>query len=307
MKPKTVSKLGLEGGSGSGVAQGELPSFISEQVEDGDYFFLNVSDSKQAGFSLACGGVERCASSYRLSRSEFRFIGIEYVISGSARVVVAGREFVARRGTLFGYRPNESLLIESLGDAPLVKGFIDLYGSRVEALFSRTAMAEGQPIQYAGTSWMEHNFRQIVARAKDGGAQAIQFCELTAEGLLLHASDEGELNRNRLSNSYSSYLKCRSEIQSNFREVDTVAELASRVGYDQAYISRLFQRFDHEGPYAYLTRTKMNEAARLLMHESLSVKEVGWAIGFHDPAHFSRVFKKTFGVSPKHFVGSVMR
>lgn len=305
--------MGAEGanvlgeGKVSGKVSSSLPSFISEEVEDGDYFFLNISDERRAPFGLACGGVERCSANYRLSRSEFRFFGIEYVISGTARVIVDGREFVARRGTLFGYPPMGSLLIESMGDAPLVKGFLDIYGPRAGDLFSRTAMAAGQPVEYAGTSWMEHNFRQIVSRAQEGGAQAMQFCVLAAETLLLHSCDEGEIHRNRFSHAYDSYLKCRTEIQSNFRVLDTIGELAEQVGLDPAYISRLFQKFDHEGPYACLVRTKMSEAARLLMHEALSIKEVGWKVGYDDPAHFSRVFKKTFGVSPKNFVGSVMR
>ena len=43
------------------------------------------------------------------------------------------------------------------------------------------------------------------------------------------------------------------------------------------------------------------EAKRLLLHTSLSVKEIAYEIGFEEPLHFSGFFKKRVGVSPSQF------
>ena len=43
------------------------------------------------------------------------------------------------------------------------------------------------------------------------------------------------------------------------------------------------------------------EAKRLLLHTSLSIKEVAYEIGFEEPLHFSGFFKKRVGVSPSQF------
>ena len=43
------------------------------------------------------------------------------------------------------------------------------------------------------------------------------------------------------------------------------------------------------------------EAKRLLLHTNLSVKEVGYRIGFEEPLHFSGFFKKRVGISPSKF------
>ena len=40
------------------------------------------------------------------------------------------------------------------------------------------------------------------------------------------------------------------------------------------------------------------EAKRLLLHSTMSVKEVGFALNMEDPAYFSRVFKKATGLTP---------
>ncbi len=47
-------------------------------------------------------------------------------------------------------------------------------------------------------------------------------------------------------------------------------------------------------------------AGRLLMHEKL-VKEVADEMGYSDPFHFSRTFKRVFGVSPNRFVSEHSR
>jgi AraC-like DNA-binding protein len=48
-------------------------------------------------------------------------------------------------------------------------------------------------------------------------------------------------------------------------------------------------------------RLKMTAAAQRLQAPDARVKEVAYALGFGDAFHFSRAFKKVFGVSPDAF------
>ena len=43
------------------------------------------------------------------------------------------------------------------------------------------------------------------------------------------------------------------------------------------------------------------EAKRNLVYTSMSISEVSYAIGFSDPAYFTRFFKRQVGLSPKEF------
>jgi len=45
----------------------------------------------------------------------------------------------------------------------------------------------------------------------------------------------------------------------------------------------------------------MLEAKRYLLHSELSIKEIGYRLGFEDPAYFSRAFKNTMSQSPSMF------
>jgi len=42
-------------------------------------------------------------------------------------------------------------------------------------------------------------------------------------------------------------------------------------------------------------------AAQRLAEPDILVKEIAYKLGFDDPFHFSRVFKKVFSISPQSF------
>ncbi len=51
----------------------------------------------------------------------------------------------------------------------------------------------------------------------------------------------------------------------------------------------------------YRDEMRMVQAARLLRQRSMSVAEVGGAVGFSDPAYFSRMFSNHIGMSPRQY------
>ena len=77
-----------------------------------------------------------------------------------------------------------------------------------------------------------------------------------------------------------------------------LAQIAEECQVDPAYICRLCGRYDHQSPYQYLIRLKMRHAAQRLQTPGMLVKQVAADMGFSDPFHFSRTFKRVLGVSP---------
>jgi len=54
-------------------------------------------------------------------------------------------------------------------------------------------------------------------------------------------------------------------------------------------------------PWQYLNRYRVLQAQKLLRATDDSVTAIAGAVGFSDPAYFSRVFRKEAGVSPKAY------
>ena len=54
-------------------------------------------------------------------------------------------------------------------------------------------------------------------------------------------------------------------------------------------------------PYEYVQRLRLEKAQQLLLRSDQSVSEIGAAVGHPDPYHFSRVFRRSVGLSPAKY------
>ena len=77
-----------------------------------------------------------------------------------------------------------------------------------------------------------------------------------------------------------------------------MAQLAAMVNLSNAEFTRLFRAQTGYAPKDYFTRLKMHKASQLLDNTELTVKEISFQVGFEDPLHFSRVFKRINDISP---------
>ena len=78
----------------------------------------------------------------------------------------------------------------------------------------------------------------------------------------------------------------------------TIEELAEFMEVSKSTLSKQCTELFGESPGNYLTRYKVNVARELLDSTRKSVKEISFDLGFKNPYHFSRVFKRISGYSP---------
>jgi len=78
----------------------------------------------------------------------------------------------------------------------------------------------------------------------------------------------------------------------------TLDQLAADVGMSRSAFADRFARLVGEPPIQYLTRWRMQMAARLLAEGTAKVAAVALEVGYDSEAAFSRAFKKIAGVSP---------
>lgn len=81
--------------------------------------------------------------------------------------------------------------------------------------------------------------------------------------------------------------------------------LAGRAGFTPKYFGTLFKQATGTAVSAYLLRLRMEQAKRLLAQRKLSVEEVGASVGIEDLYYFSKLFKKTEGMSPSRYASSI--
>jgi AraC-like DNA-binding protein len=81
----------------------------------------------------------------------------------------------------------------------------------------------------------------------------------------------------------------------------TIADLAAEVGISRSALVERFTRYLSEPPMAYLTRWRLQLAARSLKTTSRGVAEIAADIGYESEAAFNRAFKREFGQPPGRY------
>ena len=81
----------------------------------------------------------------------------------------------------------------------------------------------------------------------------------------------------------------------------TIASLADEVGISRSALVERFTRYLSEPPMAYLTRWRLQLAARSLERTSRGVAEIASDVGYESEAAFNRAFKREFGRPPGRY------
>ena len=89
----------------------------------------------------------------------------------------------------------------------------------------------------------------------------------------------------------------RQYLDANASRNISVRELVDLTGLNRMYLTRVFTEEVGMPPHAYLLGVRLQQARALLL-KGEAITEVALATGFTDQAHFSRHFKRYFGLTP---------
>jgi AraC family transcriptional regulator len=95
--------------------------------------------------------------------------------------------------------------------------------------------------------------------------------------------------------------RIQSFINEHFGESIAVQQLAAVVHMSPYHFARMFKKATGQPPHAYITMRRLERARQLLTDSDLPLVEVAASVGFQTQAHFTDVFHKHTGVTPRAF------
>lgn len=85
-------------------------------------------------------------------------------------------------------------------------------------------------------------------------------------------------------------------IEQNFQNDISIEDIARVCGINRSYLGKIFKNSVGHSPQEFLMNYRMIKATELLKLTSLSIADVGSAVGYENQLHFSRAFKNIYGV-----------
>ncbi|MCR2802319.1 response regulator transcription factor [Paenibacillus soyae] len=93
--------------------------------------------------------------------------------------------------------------------------------------------------------------------------------------------------------------RSRQYIQQNYAQKGlTLNEVAQKNHVSPNYLSYLFKKNTGCNLWEYVIKLRMEESKRLILNTDLRRYEISEMVGYESPEHFSKIFKKYFGMSP---------
>lgn len=90
-------------------------------------------------------------------------------------------------------------------------------------------------------------------------------------------------------------------IELHFHQEITLEDLSREVGLSKSYLSTLFKKEIGKSIVEYITELRMAKAKELILKSDLKIFEIAEKVGINDPKYFSKLFKRTVGLSPNEY------
>lgn len=119
-------------------------------------------------------------------------------------------------------------------------------------------------------------------------------CELYRAGAIRNITPESK----KISHRRSVMAQLIDEIEKNYSQKITLADLAESAQINEKYLCRFFKEFTGFTPIDYINRLRIDKACYQLAVNKMSVTEAAYECGFNELSYFSKCFRKYMGMTP---------
>jgi transcriptional regulator GlxA family with amidase domain len=151
----------------------------------------------------------------------------------------------------------------------------------------------------AATSWHDLALYLIARHVGATAAQSVaRFFALQwhQDGLAPYIVFDGPRNH-----TDAAVLDAQEWLTKNLSTPNPVEEIVRRSGLAERTFKRRFTASTGYSPIEYVQRLRVEDAKRRLERTDAPVDDIGWKIGYEDPAFFRRLFKRMTGLSPSAY------
>lgn len=141
--------------------------------------------------------------------------------------------------------------------------------------------------------WTIHN-RQPNKRSINQATMGLLFLQLMNHMDKLNTDVEGKQQQ--------MILSVLQYVEEHYRDGE-LSELAEQLHYDFYWLSREIKKQTGQTYTELVQKKRLNQAAYLLKNTSMSVLDVGMAVGYENQSYFHRIFQKRYGMTPRKYRG----
>ena len=253
-------------------------------------------------------GWEHCEPSHSFGPAMRNHFLFHYVISGTGTLIAENSKkesisYSIKSGQGFMIFPNQICTYIADAQQPWEYVWIEFDGLRAKETVELSGLCVNSPVYKAKykdvAQTMKDEMLYIINHKDDSPFHLIGHLYLFIDSFVKSSAITQISKSNNLRDFY--IKEALSFIEQNFQNDITVEVIAACCGLNRSYFGKIFHEVLGKSPQEFLISYRMTKATELLKLTSLSIAEVGSAVGYSNQLHFSRAFKKIYGISPRQW------
>ncbi|HIW34519.1 MAG TPA: AraC family transcriptional regulator [Candidatus Paenibacillus intestinavium] len=266
-----------------------------------------MTEPNQQWLHVLFAGESYTKPMHRLGPKVYDFYLMHVILSGSGSFITEHQHYQLHAGDTFLIRPNELISYVSDSNDPWHYRWVAFRGEQAEHLVATAGFTSGcEVINIASLEPTGSYYHDILEAFRYSHptssiyASGLLHMIMTEYGRAQQPSDHGlhrqQINEHQLHNQIVHYLTTQ------YTHPVSIEHMAEALGYNRAYLSRIFKQKIGVTPSTFLLQLRLDNAKRLLRerHE-LTIEQVSASVGIQDALYFSKQFKKRYQQSPTSY------
>ena len=253
-------------------------------------------------------GYEQCDPGHSFGPATRNHYLFHYILSGTGTLMADNskgetRIYSVKSGQGFMIFPGQINTYIADKQLPWEYMWIEFDGLRIKESLSVTDLCKDAPIYHSHSKELREKLADemlyIVNHPHESSFRLIGHLYLFMDYLLQSAKSTKLVSSGRMSDYY--IKEAINYIEQNFQNNISIEDIATVCGINRSYLGKIFRNSIGRSPQEFLMNYRMVKATELLKLTSLSIADVGSAVGYENQLHFSRAFKNIYGVSPREW------
>lgn len=262
-----------------------------------DYGMNNLDFLKNIKIN-SCG-ISDCGADWRWDTGESGFRDFDFwlVVRGKGRMRANLSSVEVKRGSCLILFPNTHYVGEHSKENQLMT--MNVHFSAPE-WHSEPCTESGLPFVFHDISDISYMIDMLYRVIRLYNADKAELAETVFRSALVEYFSQNSITPE---NEYSAdkpalIQKICDAINISPARAPTLSAFAAEYGYSADYLGRIFSKSVGISFSEYVANARVNKAKFLLSSTSMSLDEIAESLGYYDPCHFSRQFKRITGTSP---------
>ncbi|MCG8499635.1 MAG: AraC family transcriptional regulator [Firmicutes bacterium] len=267
-------------------------------------FKVDIREQGLVDLKVHFCGTEDCIPQHSYGPAVRDVYVIHYITDGEGVYHVGNNKYHLSKGSGFFTHPDIVTFYQADKNNPWKYYWVGFSGLKADSYIKQAELTMSSPvIHFSDPHFIEMCFSEMIRTHNlnygrelrlHGWLQILlsQLIEENASELLFQTSEQR--------NEY--YVqKVKDYLVSNYAHVVSMEDISKYMGFNQSYLGAVFKKVTGMTIKQMLIHIRMQKACELLL-SGFSISQVSRSVGYNDPFHFSKMFKKNIGISPSQFV-----